>query len=391
MVSLLSLAIVAAGAVTSPEPSVTALGPPSVRLAWEPPEPAYGSGFSAGGEYATASYGAFFGGLLISMADGSVRTTVVGARIPTRNGAFVFGSTTSTTIFRYDVARGTTISKDVPFAQQSDDWEIFEINSADDSGRFVLFRTASGVLGQTAVFLFDFENGTLVRSPDEAVSGNVVNAVPLSISADGNRVVYDEFERVVLWDRVAGTRTAVELPEGIDRSFAWSASPDLEWVVFQASRAGIVPGLDAGQRLYRRNVSTGATSVVRDDVTRVRSERIYNGGRVVMYESGPPGPSAGEMHLSVSDADGPPRQIDALPVGSSGAGGVDYIFAVNDDATTISFTSFGDLVDGGDSDTRRWYVATVPLSPDIPDTPPLPIGPATASAVAVRCDSSPAC
>lgn len=367
-----------------PGGSDAASPPGPVRLVYESTE-FVPVGFSSGGGYAIAARPTSPGGQLISMLDGSVSPNALLGAVATANGAFIFGHTGGQTIDRHDVRSRITTSLSVPFGGPLPNWSIMSITGADDAGRFVLFRAENSSMARTSAFLFDFETATLVPSNGDAISGDVMNTVPQSISRDGNILVYTEFRDasvpVVRWDRSTDTRTEYLSPSEFDPGrTGWS--PSFEWQVFNSRDPDVLPGLDASERFYRRNPSSGFIEVVPIDPEDVRGIDIYEGGRVVMRVVAPTAQSANPHHaaqqLFFSDPGQPARQISVQSDGAPPDYWVGQFVAPNVDATSISFTASGGI-------GRRWYVAEIPAAIARID------GPTTATATAIRCSQSALC
>jgi hypothetical protein len=169
------------------------------------------------------------------------------------------------------VVDGTTVDFDVPFTT---DFQLQTVADGDASGRFLLVRASSGGFAAQRVFVFDTQLEQLV-TPDPTGVSNAMNVSALGMSDDGRFVTTSDFvvgggaTNVVRWDRATDQRTTIGPPAGYDPfQGQWVVSPDLEWVLFPGSAAGIVPGLDASARLYRRHLATGATAAVPVDSPR---------------------------------------------------------------------------------------------------------------------------
>lgn len=331
------------------------------------------------------------------METGAITPSPLPFPVPTNNGLYVFGADGGVELQRLAVSTGIITAADVPFPALQG-WELTEVHGADDSGRFVLLRASSAGQGRTAVFLFDFETEELVGSGSVSSSTGLTNALPRSISADGNIIQYQEFVAIggapiVEWNRATDERRRFGLPAEIINPETWGVSRDFEWVAFVSHEADVIPGLSAEPRMYRREVATGETTVIDLDVDDLWRFEVFNGGRVVLVVNNSPAASGGGYHVSVSDAGGPTVQLNVAPDGTPARQSISLsrgrFFGADDEAKEITFVSYDEnLLTGTGEPGHRWYVVSVADEDPGEDSDSI-AGAASATAQAVRC--SPVC
>lgn len=269
-------------------------------------------------------------------------------------------------IKRVTIDGGASVVFTVPF---TGDWSLTRVADTDASGRYLLLQASSGGFGSLRVFLYDTQTRQLVTPEPDGVEA-ATNVEPIWISDDGQQVRYatyfvgGSYDGITTWDRSSGRRTTLGPPKDHDAAAGqWTASPDLGWVVFPGSKAGIVPGLDATTRLYRRDLTTGITSVVPLEMATVDAYAVGNGGRVLTVADGAVAGGGTMPQIYTWDGSGPALMVSRSPGGAAADSGVEQSPLPIGDSTLerILFTSFStNMVPGETTVTRRLFEATLP-------------------------------
>lgn len=284
-------------------------------------------------------------------------------------GRFAWARGTDNELLLRDLNTASTTTHD-PFG--ATDWFPDSVADIDAAGRYVLIDAANGSLALGRTFLYDATLRQLVTPEPVGLSTGTNQSSGVSISDDGRFVSYAEVvtggaptEQFVQWDRQTDQRLVVPRPAQHDLAVGgWTISPDFQWILFPASVAGVVPGLDATSRLYRRNRASGATDVVPADIARLSEFAVTNGGgRVIFTENRVSrlDPAFVLPQLLTWDGAGPANLITTGVDGLAADGGV-FRWAFSDDGTLISFTSFASNLPPARSglDPERLFQVTLP-------------------------------
>lgn len=284
----------------------------------------------------------------------------------TVRGDYGFVLTGETTVKRIHIPTGAVANFDLQHGEWLPNAGTWDTDSA---GRYLVYQASHGPMGAVRGFVYDTV-ARQVMTPDGL--GSTHHSLVESISADGSIVRLAEYApidnktREWLFNWASGTGTSVAQPAEYNGSLGpWVVSPDLQWVLFPAvPPAG---SIDPAPALFRRNVATGETTRLPVAVGEIEQFGVYNGGRVVYARRVPTDKVHNALQLFTWDGAGEPflvtRGIDAKP----GDLGVDPIYAVNQDATVITFVTFASNLSESAHDPgtppgteRLLYQATLP-------------------------------
>lgn len=188
---------------------------------------------------------------------------------PSEDGWFVFGRGPKG-FAKENLETGalTSIQIDsgIPF---NSPWVSPTLIDVTADGRYQLLDVATADNFLRQFFVYDTHEKQLMTPPDGfgIDEPRIANARFLpgdkSVSYATFSVVGAPVSTFEILNFTTGTKeVASRPPENDPVAGTWTTSEDLKWVVFRSSRANVAPGASAATRLYRRNTSSGATSVV---------------------------------------------------------------------------------------------------------------------------------